>query len=90
VEIGKLQVRFNDPERPIYLAVTDVRFVESDNRTARRDTVVDVRERVRRGVGVYLMLGLARAFRASGDDKERHWLQVNGLCLADRPVRGAP
>jgi hypothetical protein len=87
---GKLQLRFNDPDPPTYLGVTDLRFVESDNQTIARNVVEDVRERLRRGVGVYVMLGLARAFRAERDDRDRHWLQVNGLCLEDRPVSGAP
>lgn len=37
-----------------------------------------------------LMLGLARAFRAAGDDRDRHWLQINGVCLADRPLGETP
>jgi len=32
------------------------------------------------------MLGLARAFQKPGDDCERHWLQVNGICMTDRPL----
>jgi hypothetical protein len=87
---GKLQLRFNDADPPTYLGVTDLRFVETDNQTIRREVVEDVHERLRRGVGVYVMLGLARAFRAEHDDRDRHWLQVNGLCLEDRPLSGAP
>jgi hypothetical protein len=37
-----------------------------------------------------LMLGLARAFQRSDDDCERHWLQVNGICMADRPLAEQP
>ena len=87
---GKLQLRFNDPDPPTYLGVTDLRFVEADNHTIRRDVVENVRRRLRRGTGAYVMLGLARAFRAERDDRYRHWLQVNGLCLEDRPVSGTP
>lgn len=36
------------------------------------------------------MLGLARAFQRSDDDSERHWLQVNGICMADRPLTERP
>ena len=36
--------------------------------------------RLKSGVDAFLMLGLARAYRASNDDRERHWLQLNGLC----------
>jgi hypothetical protein len=87
---GRLELRFDDPDPPTYLRVTDVRFYEPDHKTIRRDTVDDVARRLRAGVDVYLMLGLARAYRAANDDRERHWLQLNGLCLADRPVGEVP
>ena len=76
---GKLRLRLNDEKKPAYLSVTDVRFVEADHKTIKTEVVADVRTRMQRGVGVILMLGLARAFQKSGDDCERHWLQVNGI-----------
>ena len=51
--------------------------------------VNDVRRRISAGVPLYGMLGLARAV----EDAEAgyvHWLMVNGLCLADRPVGDKP
>lgn len=36
------------------------------------------------------MLGLARAYQAPHDDRERHWLQLNGLCLADDSTGDVP
>lgn len=36
------------------------------------------------------MFGLARAWQKPGDDEERHWLQVNGLCLEDAPLGSEP
>jgi hypothetical protein len=87
---GRLELRFDDPDPRTYLPVTDVRFYEPDHKTIRRDIVVDVARRLRAGVRVYLMLGLARAYQARDDDRERHWLQLNGLCLADRPVGDVP
>jgi hypothetical protein len=87
---GKLRLRLNGDGKPASLPVTDVRFVETDHESIRSEVVADVNARMRRGVGVLLMLGLARAFRADGDDCERHWLQVNGICLEDRPVGEAP
>jgi len=87
---GRLQVRLNDVQPPTYLPVTDVRFFEPDHTTVRRDVVDDVAHRLRSGVNVFLMLGLARPFQASGDDRDRHWLQLNGLVLADRPVGDVP
>lgn len=83
---GKLRLRLNDEDKPAFLSVTDLRFVEADHKTIRRSLVEDVKERMRKGVGVLLMLGLARAFQRSNDDCERHWLQVNGICMMDRPL----
>jgi hypothetical protein len=84
---GKLRLRLNDEDKPAFLSVTDVRFVEADHKA---EVVADVRARMRRGVEVLLMLGLARAFKRSDDDRERHWLQVNGICMADRPLAAQP
>ncbi|HYM54419.1 MAG TPA: hypothetical protein VES97_03595 [Solirubrobacteraceae bacterium] len=87
---NKLRLRLNDEKRPAFLSVTDLRFVEADHRTIKTEIVDDVRARMRRGVEVLLMLGLARAFKKPGDEGERHWLQVNGICMADRPLAGQP
>lgn len=83
---GKLRLRFDDGGTPIHVGVTDLRFVEEDHRTLKYDVIEDVRQRLRGGVGAVLMVGLARAFTAAGDDRSRHWLQVNGICLEDRPL----
>ncbi len=87
---GRLQLRYNDAEPPAYLPVTDIRFYEADHRTIRRGIVDDVARRVRSGIDVFLMLGLARAYQAPSDDRKRHWLQLNGLVLADQPVAETP
>jgi hypothetical protein len=87
---GRLQVRFDDVNPPSYLPVTDIRFYEQDQATVNASVVENVRRRLRRGVDAFLMLGLARAYRAPNDDRERHWLQLNGLCLADDPVGDSP
>ncbi len=86
----KLRLRLQIEQQPAYLPVTDVRFFEPDHRTIRSDVVDDVRARMRNGVDVLLLLGLARAFAKPGDDHERHWLQVNGICLTDRPLGRSP
>lgn len=88
---GRAQVRLRDSEQPpLYVPVTDVRFVEEDHVTVKRAAVEDVGRRIRRGVDTLLMLGLSRAFRAKDGDPARHWLQVNGICLADRPLGSRP
>ena len=83
---GKLRLRLNDEQKPAFLPVTDVRFVEADHKTIKTDLVADVSARMQRGVGVFLMLGLTRAFQKPDDDCKRHWLQVNGICMTDRPL----
>jgi hypothetical protein len=87
---GKPTFRFNDPEKPAYLRVTDLRLFQPDQRTPRPDVVEDVRGRLREGVRAWIVLGLSRPFLAKGDDAERSWLQVNGLCLEDSPLGAAP
>lgn len=84
---GKVTARLNDPEPPAYATVTDVRFFESDHRTPREDRIDDVNRRLGRGVEAFVMVGLARPFAKTGN---LHWLQVNGICLADRPLGERP
>jgi hypothetical protein len=87
---GKLRLRIDDVDPQAYVSVTDVRFYGEDQKTIRDRVVQSVSLRLRRGVGAFLMLGLARAYRAKEDDRERHWLQLNGLCLVDRPTGDTP
>jgi hypothetical protein len=61
-----------------------------DHRTIKESAVEDVRRRLRKGIGAYLMFGLARPYKSPHDDRERHWLQLNGICLTDRAVGDAP
>jgi hypothetical protein len=87
---GKLRLKLAIEHKTAFLPVTDVRFVAADHRTIKTDVVADVAARMHRGVEVLLMVGLSREFAKPGDDHERHWLQVNGICLADRPLGAAP
>jgi hypothetical protein len=87
---GRLQLRFAEVEPWAYVPVNDVRFYESDHHTIRESAVEDLKRRLRKGVGAYLMFGLTRAYEAPNDDRERHWLQLNGICLTDRAVGEAP
>jgi hypothetical protein len=86
----KLRLTIPDMEHAPALSVTDLRFVETDHKTIRTDIVEDVNSRLAAGVDAFLMLGLARAVQLQWDTEERHWLQVNGICLIDRPVGPTP
>src|ERR1700691_3570202 len=69
---GKLRLRLSRADdKPAYVPVTDLRYVETDHKTIGADVVAHVGVRMRRGVESYLMLGLARAFLREGDDRER-------------------
>lgn len=87
---GAIRLRFNDPYTSAAIKVADLRFYEEDQVTPREDLIVSVSQRLQRGVGLWVMFGLARAWKAKGDDVERHWLQVNGLCLEDSPLELMP
>lgn len=82
----KLTLKLRHPDKPTYLSVTDLRFCEADHQTLARERIEQVAERLRAGAKAIVMLGLARAFQASGDDRPRHWLQANGICLAEDPL----
>ncbi|HET8556258.1 MAG TPA: hypothetical protein VFL58_02995 [Gaiellaceae bacterium] len=87
---GKLRLTLDYVDDPARLGVTDLRFVEADHRTLKQDAIRDAQQRMRNGVDLLLMVGLARAFVATGDDRRRHWLQVNGICMEDRPLGHTP
>jgi hypothetical protein len=86
---GRPTLRLNAPDLPAYARVTDVRFFGADQVQVREDVVDDVARRLVKGVSAFAMVGLSRAF-ADDDGHERHWLQVNGICLADRPLGERP
>lgn len=81
---GTLRMRVNDGVFDVSLPVTDLRLFADDHTAIRRDVLADMNRRLARGVPVILSVGLSRPFRKSERDAERHWLQVNGIHLADR------
>lgn len=83
----KVSLEFRDVDPQTYVPVTDLRFYEADQTTIRRDVVANVDSRLRRGTGAYIMFGLGRPW---ADDPDHHWLQVNGICLADTPTGDSP
>jgi len=86
---GNLYVSLRDGDVDAKLRVTDVRFYEPDHKTIKVDLMQDVSRRMAGGVEAYAMLGLARAMRDQ-DGGDVHWLQCNGICLADRAVSDVP
>lgn len=86
----KLRLHLDGAMSAAALSVADVRFVAPDHVTVKTKVVDSVNARLRQGVPAYAMLGLSRPFHANTDDRPRHWVQVNGLCLADSPISQSP
>jgi hypothetical protein len=82
----RLRLRSSDGALDVMLTVTDVRFYDGDEWSLQPTVVSDVQRRLQRGVPVVLSVGLTRPWQKPGDSEERHWLQVNGIHLADDPL----
>ncbi len=83
---GKVRAKINDGIFDVDLSLTDLRFYKDDQQTPLSKVVADVQRRIKKGVGVIVSVGLARAFLAKGDTARRHWLQVNNIHLEDNPA----
>ena len=85
-EAGRVRVLLPTSTGMVSLSVTDLRLYELDQRTPRLGAIWDVQKRLRSGVPAILSVGLTRPWRKPGDDRPRHWLQVNNLHLEDDPA----
>lgn len=85
-DFGKPRLVLKDTLAPAFISIADLRFYEEDQQTINGEVFRSAQRRLLHGVGVWVMFGLARAWQATGDDAERHWLQVNGLCFEDSPL----
>lgn len=88
IEWDKLYIDIDDGVFAAKLRITDVRFYDQ-NEQVRTSVVEDVTARLRRRTKAYGMLGVGHPLldRETG---ELHWLQCNGLCLADRATGAEP
>ena len=80
----QLRMRLADGEMELDTAVNDLRFFDRHNQPI-PDVVEDIAERIEQG-GCVLSVGLGRAWSPQHGQAERHWLQVNGVHLADDPL----
>ena len=85
-DTGTLRLHFSDGVFDVSASVTDIRLYEADQKTVRVPVVDDLQRRISGGVAVILSVGVGHPWQKSGDTEERHWLQVNGIHLADNPV----
>ena len=81
----RLRMRFTDGRLSLNTAVTDIRFFDNDHPDIPLpDVVEDVSERIAAGAECVLSVGLGRIYRRT--EPPWHWLQVNGVHLADDPL----
>lgn len=85
-DAGKIRMTVSDGAFQANLSVSDLRLYEPDQQTPARSVVEAVARRINSGVDLVLSVGLSRPYRATSDDIERHWLQVNNVHLADDPT----
>lgn len=90
VAYDKVSLRMSAPDKPFYFPVTDIRLYEPDHETPRTEAVESVERRLTQGVPLRLMVGLGRAWARNAGEEPRHWLQINGLCLKDKPLGDTP
>lgn len=82
----QVRMRFSDGALKVDASVTDIRLYGADHVTPDETMVEQVNERIRQGVDAILSVGLGRPYAAAPGVAPRHWLQVNNIHLADRPV----
>ena len=76
-------MRFTHGELLLNVPVTDIRFFDTANRPL-LDVAEEVNRRMEAGVECVLSVGLGQLYRQM--EPPRHWLQVNGVHLADDPL----
>lgn len=81
-----VRLHFSDGAFEARASVTDLRLYEANQQTPRFAVIDDLQRRINSGVGVILSVGVGHPWRKPEDTEERHWLQVNGIHLADNPV----
>jgi hypothetical protein len=82
----KIRMKFSSGKFKLDLSVTDVRFVKPDFETPNEKAIAIAKEKLARGVPTILCVGLTRAWKKPGDDRRRHWLQVNNIHFSDDPL----
>ncbi|NWJ97058.1 MAG: hypothetical protein HXX20_14840 [Chloroflexi bacterium] len=87
-EHGRIRIGFSDGKFKMDLSVTDLRLYQEDFKTPKRELVEKVAGwcRAEPGTGMFLSVGLSRAWQKPDDSRERHWLQANNLHFEQHPV----
>jgi hypothetical protein len=85
-EHGSVRMRFSDGDMSVTASVTDLRLYEDDQKTPRWEALTELNTRLARGIPVILSVGVSREWTKPGEEVARHWLQVNGIHLSDKPM----
>ena len=85
-DLGSVRMRFSDGDMSVTASVTDLRLYHDDQRSPRLDVLADLNARLAHGVAVVLSVGVSREWTKPGEDVARHWLQVNGVHLGEKPL----
>ena len=85
---GKPRIRIDvdDGHFRANVSVTDLRLYHADHATPDRRTVTRIAQRLKGPGAVILGVGLTRAFAASIEGRQQHWLQVNNVHLEADPT----
>ena len=78
----RLRIQVTDGELDLDAAVTDIRFFSTEGEP-RKETVQSVNGRIQAGAECVLSVGVGHPYPPS---EPQHWLQVNGIHLADDPL----
>lgn len=83
---GKTRLRVSDGDLVAELSVTDIRLVEADHQTPRREAVERMQSLVAAGWEIIVGVGLTRPFRKDDQGEARHWLQANNIFVRADPL----
>lgn len=78
VMFDKVKLRLEDGGRDMLVAVTDLRLYELDQQTPDRRAIAAMNAAMASGAAL-LSVGLSRAHSRPGEDRPRHWLQINNV-----------
>ncbi|MBM3322488.1 RecQ family ATP-dependent DNA helicase, partial [candidate division WOR-3 bacterium] len=81
----RIRCHVHDQDGKCFPPVTDLRLYETDEQTPRLDVIQDLNRRLKAGVRAILSVGVTRMMA-----RDKHWLQVNNLHLADHPAWRLP
>lgn len=83
---GKTRLRVCDNDLASELSVTDIRLVEADHQTPKKDIVEQIQGQIASGCEVIVGVGLTRPFRKTDGTDARHWLQANNVFVRADPL----